>query len=247
MMRGKHKSTVFKDFILFDGYQIPIKIFIEERSGVRCSFTNKWITIRVPSYFSKQQLIQQIESCKVWAIQQLKKKPKLIQKYLQSQFSDQYVIQTFDNQFSFKLEKTNKEDLEIRLVDTTFYCHIPNQYDHSIVQKKYIAKLLSRRYRSFFEEKLNYWNQFFPRRYQNFRIKYNSSNWGSCSSKGNINLSIRLVLCPESVIDYVVVHELAHLIHQNHSNHFWNEVERVFPNYKTQEKWLKTEGANLDF
>ena len=94
---------------------------------------------------------------------------------------------------------------------------------------------------------MSFWNDLFAVEHQQLRLKYNSSNWGSCSSKGNINLSTRVLLCPLFVIDYVIVHELAHLIHQNHGEQFWNEVARVMPDYKVGEDWLKREGTFLDF
>lgn len=81
---------------------------------------------------------------------------------------------------------------------------------------------------------------------QKFWLKYNSikitsakTRWGSCTSKKNLNFSYRLILTTPKVIDYVIVHELAHLKHMNHSKRFWSEVESMMPDYKESEKWLK--------
>lgn len=76
-------------------------------------------------------------------------------------------------------------------------------------------------------------------------IRNQRTRWGSCSSKGNLNFNCLLMLAPAEVIDYVVVHELCHRKEMNHSARFWNEVARVLPDYKTQEKWLKTHGGEL--
>lgn len=65
------------------------------------------------------------------------------------------------------------------------------------------------------------------------------SRWGSCSSKGNLNFNSSLIQAPDSVIDYVIIHELAHLIELNHSPKFWNIVEKFCPDYQEAEKWLK--------
>ena len=72
-------------------------------------------------------------------------------------------------------------------------------------------------------------------------VKINSakSRWGSCSAKGRINFSWRLIMADDEVIDYVVVHELAHLVELNHSKTFWMIVERVLPDYKERQKRLK--------
>jgi len=71
-------------------------------------------------------------------------------------------------------------------------------------------------------------------------IKINSAKtrWGSCSSQKNINFSWRLIMADESVIDYVVIHELAHLIHMNHSSKFWKTVENILPDYRERNKRL---------
>ncbi len=63
--------------------------------------------------------------------------------------------------------------------------------------------------------------------------------WGSCSGKDELRYSFRLLYAPKEVIDYVVVHELAHVRYKNHSSAFWNEVARFVPDYKTKRKWLK--------
>ena len=73
-------------------------------------------------------------------------------------------------------------------------------------------------------------------------IRAQRSRWGSCSSKGNLNFNCLLMLCPDDVIDSVVVHELCHRKHMNHSAAFYKEVERVFPEYKRCRKWLKENG-----
>ena len=76
-------------------------------------------------------------------------------------------------------------------------------------------------------------------------IRSQRTRWGSCSAKGNINFNCLLMLCPEEVRDYVVIHELCHRKHLNHSADFWVEVERNCPNYRIHRKWLKDNGASL--
>lgn len=70
-------------------------------------------------------------------------------------------------------------------------------------------------------------------------IKEQKTRWGSCSSKGNLNFNWKLVLMPERIMDYVVVHELAHRKQMNHSPAFWREVEAILPDYRERRQWLR--------
>ena len=74
-------------------------------------------------------------------------------------------------------------------------------------------------------------------------IRSQKTRWGSCSAKGNLNFNCLLVLLSDDVIDSVVVHELCHRKQMNHSAAFYKEVERVFPEYKKCDKWLKKNGS----
>ena len=81
--------------------------------------------------------------------------------------------------------------------------------------------------------------------YQKIRISSALTRWGSCSSKGTLSFTWRLVMAPIPVIDYVVVHELVHLQVKNHSKEFWGRVELIMPDYKQKIKWLKENGHLL--
>ena len=76
-------------------------------------------------------------------------------------------------------------------------------------------------------------------------IRNQKTRWGSCSSKGSLNFNWRLMMAPAEVIDYVVVHELCHLIHPNHSKNFWNQVSAILPDYRVRKDWLKKNGTRL--
>ena len=70
--------------------------------------------------------------------------------------------------------------------------------------------------------------------------------WGSCTSKGSLEFNWKVIIAPNRMVDYVVVHELCHLHHHNHSPHFWKCVERVFHDYQECKEWLKVNGKMLE-
>lgn len=81
--------------------------------------------------------------------------------------------------------------------------------------------------------------------YGRIAIRTHKTRWGSCSSKGNLNFNCLLMLAPDEVVDYVVIHELCHLLEMNHSPNFWIKVEQVMPNYKVHKKWLQDHGEEI--
>ena len=79
--------------------------------------------------------------------------------------------------------------------------------------------------------------------YNRITIRCQRTRWGSCSSKGNLNFNCLLVLLPDEIIDSVIVHELCHRKHMNHSAKFYEEVEKVFPEYRKCHEWLNRNGS----
>ena len=89
---------------------------------------------------------------------------------------------------------------------------------------------------------------------KNMGVRYNSISlsgakhrWGSCYSNGNLRFNWRLIMAPKDIIDYVVVHELAHLVEPNHSSRFWSVVDKVYQNHSEAKKWLKDNQSRLNF
>jgi predicted metal-dependent hydrolase len=81
--------------------------------------------------------------------------------------------------------------------------------------------------------------------YKQIKITSAQGRWGSCSSQGTLCFTWRLIMTPPDEIDYVVVHELAHLVEKNHSKAFWEKVTAILPDYKIRRKWLKDHGHLL--
>jgi len=81
--------------------------------------------------------------------------------------------------------------------------------------------------------------------FSKIRIMNNKNKWGSCSSKGVLSFNWRLVFAPKEILEYLVVHEMCHIIEMDHSIRFWNLVDTLYPNYKLAKLWLKGNGMKL--
>lgn len=107
------------------------------------------------------------------------------------------------------------------------------------------VKQLAERATKVIPEKVRHFAESMGVEYGRITIRNQKTRWGSCSGKGNLNFNCLLMLVPEDVMDYVVVHELCHLIEMNHSKAFWQQVEQVMPDYKEHRKWLKEHGSEI--
>ena len=106
-------------------------------------------------------------------------------------------------------------------------------------------KALASEAKKYFHMRAAFYAEIIGVSYGRITIRHQKSKWGSCSSKGNLNFNCLLMLAPENVRDYVIVHELCHRKWMNHSPAFWAEVRRAMPNYDTAKRWLKEHGSDL--
>lgn len=100
-------------------------------------------------------------------------------------------------------------------------------------------KLLAKRAKEYLPYRLEFWAKKYGYQYSGLRLSHANTRWGSRSSSGTISLNIGLMKLPEPLIDYVILHELAHINHMNHSSEFWREVSEHDPLYKKHRKALK--------
>ena len=115
----------------------------------------------------------------------------------------------------------------------------------SVTQIKIDPQLIpeyKRKARGLIFDRVNYWSGITGWQPKKVRLSNARSRWGSCTVKGTIAINWRLVLAPIEIIDYIVVHELAHLVERNHSKRFWEKVRLHIPDYKGRKKWLKENG-----
>ena len=96
-----------------------------------------------------------------------------------------------------------------------------------------------------FRSRAEYWAPFLGVSFNRLSVKDQRTLWGSCTREGNLNFSWRLALAPESVLDYLIVHELSHRAQMNHSRRFWEVVETVCPGHRSHRRWLRKNGRAL--
>ena len=206
----------------------------------------------MPRHLALDDIKEEVHKVKDWCRNEFTKDPKLLNRFRVIVYTHGEYIRVYGKDFRILIFEENRANLTGRInKDHDVVIRVPKGADEHL-KNEAIGKLLSRVFSSLFHkdivDRVAYYNEtYFQERIDNVRLKNNQSNWGSCSSKRNINLSSRLLFAPTAVLDYVIVHELSHLKEMNHSPAFWKIVREVMPDYKEKEKWLSKYGETLKF
>jgi len=228
----------------YEGINVPIEIYREWRSSVRVSLGKKAVLLRLPYVLSESQVEKQIDWAQNWVANQFDKKPKLKLRYKKIQYHDGQIITVGRKSYSIHIQhkkrKTSKAAIERgKQIDIVLSDEL-DVSDQSETIGTLLSRVIAHDQKPYIESRIDYYNDlYFQKEINKISIKNNQSNWGSCSSKSNINLSSRVLFAPEKVIDYVIIHELTHLEHMDHSKKFWDRVAEIDEDYKESEKWLK--------
>ena len=119
------------------------------------------------------------------------------------------------------------------------------QSEYTDAQRTLLEKRYRRAASEYFPKRVQYYEQLMGVHHTRIAIRDQKTRWGSCSSNGTLSFNWRLMLAPPHILDYVVVHELCHLIHMDHSAAFWKTVESVMPDYRECRQWLRVHGQEL--
>jgi len=235
----------------FKGREIPVQIFWEPRRNVRAALGKRHFILRMPLRISKKEERKSWQWFEEWVVQQLRTNERVRSRFFRRQYSSGDTLQVGKRQYQLDITYADRKTHTAKLKAGTIFLKLSRHVSSSDVEKS-IRTLLSRTVAQDFlpeiTERVHALNQqHFRKEIVGVHLKYNHSNWGSSSTRKNINLSTRLLFAPNDVIDYIIIHELAHLVEMNHSARFWKLVEKAMPEYKEKERWLKEHGAKCDF
>ena len=239
------------EHIEINGKKYLVKIYHEDRRNARVSITSDSINIRLPDFVGRDAGFRELMKMKMWAVNKLKENPERFKPEVQKNYKDGDVLKVGNEGYILKIEFEEKESSSVKVTGNVIEMAISSNLSTE-KQKKHISTLLSRciarKRLPELHRKLNELNtKHFNQKINKIFFKNTKSRWGSCSEAGNINISTRLLFAPDEVLESVCIHELAHLIEQNHSEKFWALVEQAMPNYKEADKWLKENGGSCGF
>lgn len=231
----------------YNGLNIPIRIYRERRNSVRYAITSKHVIFRVPHGISDAEYAKHKQTFSEWVYKQFQTNDRLRANFFGRSYESGSTIDVFERQYTIDVSEregvsSHTAKVENRVIRIQL---VKDSTEES--RRKALKHLTSRCIAQdctpeFTRRVLEINNIYFKKAINGISLKLNQSNWGSCSTNLNLNFSTRLLFAPAFVIDYVIIHELAHLSEMNHSDRFWKIVSDIMPDYSKAEKWLKDNG-----
>ncbi len=181
----------------------------------------------------------------------LVKKEKWIRKNLEKirKLEDSYTLFTEETRFStrehvLEISRSPEQNAHVSLKNKKILVQLPEQADvrNPAIQEMIrwgIQAAWRKEAKKYLPARLGELSRKHDLPYSRAFIKNNKTRWGSCSHRNNINLSLHLMRLPDHLVDYVLLHELVHTVHRNHSKRFWKDLEKLFPNARTTDRELK--------
>jgi len=240
-------------YLKINDLEIPIEIKSYRNSkSIKFYFKGNTLEVTKPKRLSNTALVRILEQ----------EKEKLYNKYKEILASEVSTIkqwktgETFyykGKEFTIKRENKNTRTIVVKfeIEQKQLIITVPHNLSQQEA-KNYIDKLIKKLLKSHTEaviaERLPYWNKITQINYNEVKVRDAITRYGSCMpSKKNLYFSSRLVMLPEDKIDAIIVHELCHMKHKNHSKDFYELVSKYILNYKEIDKWLKVNGKIIMF
>ncbi len=234
-----------KMYIKIKNKEIPIIVRnYKNINYIRIYFKGNVLNISKSKYLSKRKMLEFIKQ----------NENQIYEQYIQINSKENDKIKHWytgekisykGNDFYIQIKYNDKKRLKITLDEENnkFNIEIPEilkDKDNKEIVDKYVKKFLCIKTKEHLEKRLPYWSEKMKIEYYTYRVGDASSKYGSCiPNKKALQFSNRLIMLPEDKIDAIIVHELSHMIHANHSQQFYNLVQKYIPNYFDIDKWLK--------
>lgn len=222
------------EYFDYKDVKLPIKI-VSSRNYKRISISvNKnYIRLSKPERISKNRANEFL----------LENKEKIYEIYRKIQVDNKEEILIFGTLRKLNYVYWNFGQFMLDLNDDEILFYIPNSVNDSECYSYFISNLksfLKENTKILLEKRLIYWCNIMNERYNSLSIKCQKTVWGSAvKSKRSLNFNLKLAMLPSHVADYIIVHELCHFKEPNHSQKFWNLVEKYIPDYNECKKYLK--------
>jgi predicted metal-dependent hydrolase len=199
------------------------------------------VTVRPPAWMTPEQVDETVLSKRMWIYKNLAEWRDLNATRVEREWVNGEVCLYLGSRY--RLSLVEEQDEALKLKNGRFYLlrTIPKHERSKVFREFYMSKGLAR-----IAARVDYFAVKVGVKPGKCIIKDIGYRWASCLKNGDLQFHWKCVMAPLTIIDYIVVHELCHLHFRDHSDAFWNEVDKVMPDYRERKEWLRAHGVSLD-
>jgi predicted metal-dependent hydrolase len=205
--------------------------------------TDAKVIVATPSSLADEEIRKIVSKRAGWIIERQKQVKRLESLILKKEFISGESFSYLGRQYRLKVITLKTErDSQCKLINGRFIVVINKNIPKEGMSEQVKAKLLVwylERAKEKINERINYYARLVGKMPKKTIIASQGKRWGSCSHSGIIRMNWKIIMAPVSILDYVIVHELYHLLYPNHSTEFWRKVGSIIPDYKNKRQWLK--------
>lgn len=215
---------------------------------IRITVFKDQVKVTFPQGMNLTKVREFVELKKEWILKTMEKYKTLSAQLPARRYTEGEEYYFCGHKYVLKVKTYDGPNPLLRIMERDFWVCLPESMpkeNEPAVIKEVLAAWYKEQARLIYKERLDFYSKIMGLEYHQLKIKNQRTRWGSCSAKGNINLNWRVIMAPYEVIDYLIIHELAHLKYMNHSREFWKLVESHLPDYLRWKKWLKENGKYL--
>jgi len=225
---------------------IPYDIEYSSKPGrIKVVMDIDGMSVRVPANYDIEELHKILDKKSNWIYNSYNELKVMKQeKYLRNWESGERALYK-GRRYNLRFYEFDVNDVLIKFDGKKFKVNIPKNCDKEIIRLSFKSWYRDKA-KDCILERLEYYSKIINVKFNRVTLKEQKTRWGSCSSKGNLNFNWKIIMSPQWVIDYVIVHEMCHLKHLNHSKDYWKMVSLHYPDYKKAVSWLKINGLSLN-
>lgn len=225
--------------------ELSIQVKRTKRRSLGISVNKGEVIAHAPLKLSEQKIRDFVEQKLAW-IKKIVEKQRLRSNYQNKNYEAGEMFLFLGNEYILDFQQPLAGNVQIK--ENTLQVYLGKNaamagnkvWIHRQLKQWYVQQAVE-----YLADKTEFFAEKLGLRYQSIKVRYYKSKWGSCSTRGDIHYNYLIILAPPMIVDYIVVHELAHLKQHNHSPKFWQLVATILPHYQQCRKWLKDNGASL--
>ena len=225
------------DYQLLDGSERKTTDIVIERDGA--------IVVRPPKDYSPEQVDAVVDSKRMWIYRNLAEWRDLNATAVVREWVNGETFLYLGR--TYQLSLVAKKDADLKLKDGRF-CLNRKLIDEGGVEaaKSAFEKYYTDRGKKRIKERVQYYAPKVGVEPASVKVKEMGYRWASCGKSNSLSFHWKCMMASPKIIDYIIVHELCHIHHRDHSEKYWNEVDKVMPDYRERKEWLRKNGANFD-